>query len=126
MFTLNGKIQSHVDVYLTKRTMRWIANMFPYMVDTSKATGPPSVLMLPPTALTALTLALTPRLRNVTRCTGGGDVPSIRFHELEDDVTPFTVEGVTFQPLQGRGLLAFRPLHGVACARLTPGSRAWW
>ena len=59
MFTLNGKIQSHVDVYLTKRTMRWIANMFPYMVDTSKATGPPSVLIMPPTPLASPT-ALTP------------------------------------------------------------------
>jgi len=39
-------------------------------------------------------------------------VPSLVFHVLEDDTTPFTVCGVTFQPLLGAA-----PRRTVRCAR---------
>lgn len=39
MFTLNGRVQPFIDIYLNQRTMDGVRNMFPYVVDTSKATG---------------------------------------------------------------------------------------
>lgn len=38
-WTLGGIIQSHVDIYLSQRTMNVVSSVFPYLVDTSKASG---------------------------------------------------------------------------------------
>lgn len=38
-WTMNGCIQDYVDIYLTQECMQTVGQMFPYLVDTSRATG---------------------------------------------------------------------------------------
>lgn len=38
-WTLHGSIQPHVDVHLSQDTMQFVEHVFPYLVDTRKASG---------------------------------------------------------------------------------------
>ncbi|BEI82520.1 hypothetical protein CcaverHIS002_0303880 [Cutaneotrichosporon cavernicola] len=51
-------------------------------------------------ALTFETISASfPYLVDKTKASGGGDLPSLHFHILKDDTTPFEVEGITVAPL---------------------------
>ena len=56
-WTMSGRVQKHIDIYLTQSTFEKVESAFPYMVDKSFATG-------------------------------GGEVPTLKFHVFDTHGTP--------------------------------------
>ncbi|ORY07617.1 Metallo-hydrolase/oxidoreductase, partial [Basidiobolus meristosporus CBS 931.73] len=67
-WTLGGRVQSHIPIYLSSETLEVVEHAFPYLVDRTKATG-------------------------------GGDIPSLQFIEIEKN-KPLNIEGLEFIPLE--------------------------
>jgi phosphoribosyl 1,2-cyclic phosphodiesterase len=92
-WTMNGAVQSSIDVYCDRATLRYISQVFPYLIDKKLASG-------------------------------GGDVPSLVFHELETCSSSSSFDSSDSADCQGveaddDGFTCFNSfnLHGV---QITP------
>jgi hypothetical protein len=84
-WTLNNSIQSHVDVYLNADTMGFVRSVFPYLVDTSKASGGGDVAGIRFHVLDA-----------------------IKSDDGTQDYLPVEIDGVTIQPFEGMHAMSDR------------------
>ena len=81
-WTLNGAVQSHVDIYLNQNTMEFCSSVFPYLVDTTRASGGGDV--------SSLRFHLLERVNGID-----GEYKPLNLYGLE--VLPFEVEHGKFK-----------------------------
>lgn len=86
-WTLGGSIQPKINVYLSQDGMEVISRAFPYLVDSSLATGIDQVI---------LEYKYTQHF-----VLGGGEVADFKYH-IFDSRKPFVIEGLEFTPLEGK------------------------